>query len=146
MADVAEPPTEHHQHHDSGGWKTRAWPGMAGLAGPWLGLRSNANTSTATAITAGGPGPGTSPRRALLRRVAMWTILLLRVIVSVFMIVGNTLGSRVVSIAVGGLLLVLNLLFVVWCLSVICRAGGYRVVLCVRVVSLLCFPLLECVC
>lgn len=137
MADLTEPPTSH-PHHDSGSWKSRAWPGMAALAGPWLGLRSGNNTSsTSTTATTTTPSPRRR-RAALLRRAALWTILVARVVASVVMIVGHTLGSRVVSIVVGGLLLVLNLVFVVWCLSVVCRAEGYRVVLCVRVVSV-CF-------
>ncbi|KAF3766206.1 hypothetical protein M406DRAFT_68568 [Cryphonectria parasitica EP155] len=103
-------------------WKSRAWPGPSAMLSSWVRLRS----------TGPGPGPNHGPA-LLLRRLSMWTILLIRVLISVLMVILRTLGPQTISVAVGAVLLVLNLVSTVWCLTMIDRAEGVRDVFCLRI-------------
>ncbi|ROW10696.1 hypothetical protein VPNG_05053 [Cytospora leucostoma] len=69
---------------------------------------------------------GTANTRVLLRRVLMWTIILLRIVQTVIIIAYKTFTSRATSIAFGILFGILSFLFVVWCLTAIDRAQGRR--------------------
>lgn len=98
-------------------WKSSAYPGWSSILDSWS---LNAYNSTRTNI----------------RRVCMWTILLLRTVVSFLMIFYFSFRNHLGSILGGIILLVLNFAFMVWCLAMIDGAEGYRNVLGLRVVSI----------
>lgn len=122
MTGIVDGPTAH--EGTSSSWKSRAWPGLPGLASPWIGIR----------------GARVSSARVVVRRACAWEILVLRVAVCVLLVIVRrdvlgTTTSLAVGAAVGAVLLVLDVSSVVWCLAMVYRAEGYRVVFCVRVVS-----------
>lgn len=98
-------------------WSQRAYPGTLELLHSWS-LRPQGSV------------------RILLRRMFMWTILVLRVLMSILMIIYNTFNLRITSTAVGVVLTILNFFFVIWCLSMIDRAEGFRHVLGLRIVGI----------
>lgn len=73
--------------------------------------------------------------RTNLRRLSMWTILVLRLAMSFLMIVFLSFGRLIGSTIAGSILLVLNLVFMVWCLAMIDQAEGCRKVLGLKLVS-----------
>lgn len=101
--------------HES--WKSRAWPGLRNILASWK-------------------IPFRGGLQVIPRRLCMWTILVIRVVISIFFIAFQTLGIHIVSAVVGVILLVMNFFFMLWCFAIIDRAEGFRNVLCLRVVSL----------
>lgn len=65
----------------------------------------------------------------------MYTILSLRVLVSIALIAFQFLGIHIWGIIIGCIIAVLNLVFIFWCLAMIERAEGVRHVCGLRVVS-----------
>lgn len=100
------------EHDETAG--TSSWKSRNCSLGPGEYARSWSLTST------------TADTQVLSRRVAMWIVIVSRLVQTIIIISYNTFVSRVSSIVFGVLFGILSFLFVVWCLTVIDRAQGRR--------------------
>ncbi|KAG8162666.1 hypothetical protein KVR01_007144 [Diaporthe batatas] len=64
--------------------------------------------------------------RTIVRRLCMWVIISLRIVMNILSVSSNTLGSKVANLVVGVLFGLLSFIFVFWCLTMIDRAHGNR--------------------
>ncbi|KAK8123937.1 hypothetical protein PG999_003855 [Apiospora kogelbergensis] len=106
--------------------------GGAGAGGSWKD-RNCPNMRTCWAFSWSAYGLATSDKAQLCRRLCMWAILLVRTAMSVWGIVRDALGGRIVSVIIFSILGVLGFFFIAWCLAQIGEARGRRKVLGVMV-------------
>ncbi|KAK3385450.1 hypothetical protein B0H63DRAFT_560055 [Podospora didyma] len=102
------------------------YPGTGGASAATTGSKSRKwsrirNTCSDTLCAYSLVAPDTPQ---LMRRLSMWVILIVRLIISILNIIFHAYGSKIVSIIVGLTLGVLGFVIIGWCLAVIGEAKG----------------------